>query len=209
MRLEIHGTVYSEPFSMGLSARGDDQYVLFDLGSANEFLSQAEPDVTTWINAVKGYTGAGVTFQGLKVRGYDDAGVLKVVAEKPLAAAITGATSAGLPGYVAACHTLLTDTPGRQNRGRVYLPISSPNSMAQNGKLNIKADLALRMKEFIQNLQNSPGIDAIVGGFKIVVQSKVLNGHQTDVTKVRVGDVPDAQRRRNNNMLETFALETI
>lgn len=210
LRLTVHGTCYGEQISFGVSARGDDQFVLFDLASANSFLGQAEPDTQTFLTSVGPYLGNAVQWQGIKVRYYDSSGVMQTLAERTFATPVNGTNGSIMPGYVACCVTTLSDTPGRRGRGRFYLPITT--SYGLNGsRLSASAIATIQgaAKTWLSNLDNAPGFDALVSGFKTVIYSNVLNGATYDIKRVRVGDVLDLQRRRYNEQIETYSTGTL
>lgn len=210
LRLTVHGSINGEACSFGVSARGDIAVDAFDQVTAQNFLAQADPDTTTFLNALKTYCGQVVTWTGLRVRMWDDAGVLTQLAERQFATPITNSNQSVLPGYCAAVVTLLTDRPGRRYRGRFYIPVTSTGGMSQ-GKMStaMRDAIALAAKNWLSALDNAPGIDTLVPAFKTVVYSDALNGGTTDISKVRVGDVMDLQRRRNNEQLETFSLQSL
>jgi hypothetical protein len=92
----------------------------------------------------------------------------------------------------------------------MYLPYTAQTGLSAGKIGNAARDaICLAAKDWIANLNDAPGIDAIVGGYRAVVHSDVLGGEQYDITRVRVGNVLDAQRRRNNEQVETFSLLSV
>lgn len=209
-RITVHGTQYGEQISFGVSARGDIAIDAFDLATANNLLTQADPDTQTFLNSVGPYLGNAVQWQGMKVRAYDDAGVMQRLAERTFAAPINGTNGSVMPGYVACCVTTLSDTPGRRGRGRFYLPITTTYGL--NGhKLSASAisTICTATKTWLAALDNAPGIDTLVPAFKTVIYSGVLTGAVYDISKVRVGDVLDLQRRRYNEQIQTVNMQSL
>lgn len=206
-RLEVFGTILGEGMSFGLSARGDSFNVFPSQQSRNDFLDQAVPDTTTFLNALVTIWGANTSWQGIRVKDYNEDGTLAGTAEKALATPIVGSTAQTLPAYCAIVCTLKTDTPGRTHRGRIYLPATGSSLLDQTtGKLTTSKQTTIRdaVTTYLNALNNSPGIDSLVGGFSVGVQSLVGVGAFTKVSRVRVGNVFDGQRRRGNQQVETF-----
>jgi hypothetical protein len=110
-----------------------------------------------------------------------------------------------LPNEVACCLTLLTDTPGKSTRGRVYLGGLSAQFM-DTGYVGSTAGLfvgslvhevAARFGNHVINgLHNDSDAQAEVN-----IVSRV-HGSSRGVGGVRVGIVPDSQRRRRRSQPE-------
>lgn len=116
----------------------------------------------------------------------------------------TGAAGGTYPNQVAMVVSWVTDaTRGRASKGRVYVP--TPTLGLQGGVDRfVGSDVqaaANAAAAFINNVNNQPGIDG--AGFVAVVASGV-DGTRRPITAVRVGDVPDTQRRRRNAVDEVY-----
>ena len=119
----------------------------------------------------------------------------------PIAANPTGGASGNaLPYEVACALTLQTDTRGPRTRGRVYLGGLSPVLMAANG---------LFSADGVGALANYWG-DSMVKYFhdhttwRLNVVSR-RSATAREVQGIAVGVVPDAQRRRRNQLAENYA----
>lgn len=114
------------------------------------------------------------------------------------ALALTG-TDAGdmLPHEVALAVTTLGASTNRKDRGRFYLP---PPSVAQitNGRIGNtpKTRVANAAAILINSLQGA--------GFTPVIKHPDMTS--TAIVNVKVGDVPDVQRRRRNKLVESYVV---
>ena len=116
----------------------------------------------------------------------------------PLVGGSTG--DKALPSEVALCLTLLTDTAGKRTRGRVYLgglgatvmaPADSDGSIAGLFNFSYVKTVAKRFGvDIIDGLHNDEAAQAEVN-----VVSRI-GGSSRGVGGIRVGQVPDSQRRR-------------
>jgi hypothetical protein len=119
----------------------------------------------------------------------------------------SGVGSIHWPAQVALVATLTSDTPrGLASKGRMYLP-GVASSLTDAGKLSntTVSAVATGLKTFFDNVNDS--IDATGN---VILASKgstpPLIGAPVSrpVTGLRVGDVPDTQRRRRNQLVEVY-----
>jgi hypothetical protein len=100
-----------------------------------------------------------------------------------------------LPHEVAIAVTTLAASRARMNQGRFYLP---PPSVAQitNGRLNSTPQTRIKnaTKILIDDLQGS--------GFTPVIKHQ--DWTTVPIAFIKVGDVPDVQRRRRNRLVDAY-----
>lgn len=107
------------------------------------------------------------------------------------------------PVSTAVAVSLYTNIPGRRYRGRIYWPAaglsldSSTGRIAPSNTLGLAQDVAALLQDIEQAAPT--GWEPVLG-----VYSRVL-GAGVAVTQLRVGDVPDTQRRRRDALKETYA----
>jgi hypothetical protein len=120
---------------------------------------------------------------------------------------VAGSGTTVLPLQSALVYTLVTARPGRSYRGRMYWPVLT-QAIPADGKLpTTSITLAARALSFVQMLETLSQ-EAPLATMAPVVVSKAQNV-VTEVTAVRVGNVVDTQRRRRDNLVETFASQAI
>lgn len=112
-------------------------------------------------------------------------------------------TAEGHPWQCSMVTTLVAGTRGKGRFGRIYLPPMSYN-MQNDGLMNsgIHAELLTAVHGLLDNLSNKPGIDA---GWGLRVAGSTGSGTLREVTEVRLGHVPDTQRRRRRSLEESYA----
>lgn len=114
---------------------------------------------------------------------------------------MTGTGNASLPYPTCLVFTHNTGIPGPSRRGRTYWPLL--NFAVENGKVDAGdlAALAGGFNDIISAIE-----DAAPGGLgvRFGVHSRKL-ALVTPVTSIRVGNVPDTQRRRRDALTEAFA----
>lgn len=117
--------------------------------------------------------------------------------------AVNGASSDFCPRQTAVVFSLQTGQPGGSFRGRTYWP-GCGVQLGSNGRLATSTSNVQLLDGFIDLLDllsaAFPGED---GAF-VQVYSPTLD-LLTAVSTIRCGDVPDTQRRRRDNMIESYA----
>ncbi len=127
--------------------------------------------------------------------------------EEPYIAPVALGAGAGggsrLPIQSTMVVSLTTDRRGATGRGRFYVPgvtFSIGDNWAYNaGNLPAARQAAA---DLINAINNRPGVDAGFPSWEVVVASS--KGYLSKVTGVRVGNLPDTQRRRKNGLTETY-----
>jgi hypothetical protein len=123
----------------------------------------------------------------------------------PMAAGLLGTAPNSLPYEVALCLSLGTGQRGKSHRGRTYLgPLATGLMAGTQGLFDaaiVQATAATWWTEFAARLKTG------VGGkqLELVVLSQKL-ATLFPVTGVRVGVVPDSQRRRRRSQQEAYVL---
>jgi hypothetical protein len=129
------------------------------------------------------------------------------------AAAVPGTAADPLPAQISCVATLLTAADrGLANKGRIYfggLSASKFSVEPATGQISVlqRDAFANHCKVLMNNLNNSPGLDAAPGLDVHVVSKGVVlrEGVARKVTAVKVGRVLDTQRRRRENLPEDYS----
>ena len=112
-------------------------------------------------------------------------------------------TGNAMPPEVAIATSFRAPVLGRRGRGRMYLPALSADALDASGTVGPvwRNGLSTAAKNLVLALDNWPGIDELAG--TLVVMSA---GSSTAVipTQARVGNHADVQRRRKDDVPETY-----
>jgi len=123
----------------------------------------------------------------------------------------TGASTFFPPQVSLVCTLQSALSRGLAAKGRMYLPgVGAP--LASTGKISATADvtaIATNLKTFFDAVNTAGGVAG-----KIILASKGRPGVAGSasnqlMTKLRVGDVYDTQRRRRNGLVETYQSATL
>jgi hypothetical protein len=117
---------------------------------------------------------------------------------------VQGAGTAGVPTFASCAVTLKTAIQrGPGSSGRFYIPQCTMPVDATTGRFSASntTDMANFFASFIANLGNMEGFDynSLVPH---VISDVGVPGPANPVTLVQIGNVPDTQRRRKNNLRE-------
>lgn len=117
------------------------------------------------------------------------------------AGTIAGVSNSILPNEVAMCLSLITAVPGRTARGRLFMGGLAASTLTSAGRFKpgVCDTFAHSFAGFVYGL-SAPG----PGGIVLAVLSKTA-GRLNNITSVKVGDVPDVQRRRRNRLFESYS----
>lgn len=204
-RVVIGGTLASgaESFSTSCGFAGDGEQPV----SSPDLLAQWAADIATGLPAELASSEmlAGVSSTGAirEVRCYfyaSETAPASAVGVSPLNLAGTGSPSR--PTSVAAVLSLSTGLAGRRYRGRMYWPALG-NVINTTGRFSstVTAALAQGGSDLLTFIATAaPSAAPLIP----VVVSRT-GGFVTPVTEVRVGDVPDTQRSRRDNLDEVYA----
>lgn len=113
----------------------------------------------------------------------------------------TGVGTPTKPLQTSLVASLFTGRPGRSYRGRMYWPALGLGLGATDGRVSNATcqAVATETAQFLRNVGAQAGFESEPGF--LVVCSQTLNVN-TPVTEIRVGDVPDVQRRRRDALTE-------
>lgn len=172
----------------------------------------ADPNAL-WTNAV---TLSYVKFNRIGPDGeYHDTGVTHRVDFAPVA---MGTTASVVPNQISLVLSWMTNIQrGIASKGRVFQPIPAIGTVATTGRM--ATSLCLAAANAAATFLNA--VNYVSGGItpydleaNVVSRGKKLSGGgygdgaSQRITQVRVGDVPDTQRRRRNALPEVYTLST-
>lgn len=157
---------------------------------------------TGWPGDLRSLIGVSSTVDNIRIYHYADLQANANAVGQSTGAAIAGSGSAAVPLPTSLVFTLQTARPGKSYRGRMYWPFLT-QTIQSNGKINTSSvTLGSRATSFGQMLEAICAQSPLLGMVPMVA-SKTANA-VTLVTSIRVGDVPDTQRRRRDNLVESF-----
>lgn len=179
---------------------------------AADNLNDVADDVVAWFTNVDSAHNQYATLEFVKVNGVGSNGLqdpgVPTNEWVPTGAAPTG-TAAPWPFQIAMAVTMDTSVSrGLASKGRIYVP-SGNLGVNNDGRVNdaTTAALAAAAADFFSNLNNQPGVDT--QDPRVIIASRgneaVVNGPMREVNSVRVGNVPDTQRRRRNQLVELYS----
>lgn len=121
-----------------------------------------------------------------------------------------GSSTSALPTEVALCCTTRTGSPGRSNRGRLYLGGLANEALAADGKVRVglNSGIAIALAQFFRDVRD---IDVSTGQqdkWEPHVAS-FTHGTSRKITAVAVGDVFDVQRRRRTGLVESYSTDAV
>jgi len=136
---------------------------------------------------------------------------LTVIYDLPVPAVGTANAVSQHPAQISMVATLMTALArGRGSKGRMFLPCNQ-GSISSNGSIasNIQTPIATNLATFLDTVNSGPsGTDSVVN----VSPINAANGFAgliVPVTGVRVGNIYDTQRRRRNDLGETYVQKAL
>jgi hypothetical protein len=149
----------------------------------------------------------GVLFDLCTVREIGVDGVTVGQAEASPGSPVAGVGTPTKPNQVAVVITLISTLAGRRGRGRIFLPILA-GTMGATGRMGStqRDSLADTADTLVTGVGQAMG--ARVQADAVSVQSQVVPSSAI-VTSIRVGDVFDTQRRRRDNLIESYTSRVI
>lgn len=202
-KLVLGGTIDGvQQWSIGFTCQAQTAPSSAELST---WLADVETKVNTWWTATGGGQGlnkAGLNLSTLTAYGYAElntpaTGQAELVKSSPLA----GGMTTYAPSQCAIVCSLLTGYPGRHNRGRVYVPATTPIAGSNNRiPPTAQTNIATAMANFIKALATLT-INGTTTSAVLVPSSGTSQSHF--VTAVSVGDVVDTQRRRRDAYIES------
>jgi hypothetical protein len=123
--------------------------------------------------------------------------------------AMPGTGTLALPPQNAIVASIRTNTPGASGRGRLYWPALA---IALNGTGLVNAPppatIALDMKTYLNGMASALATQFAPITFNLAVRSKTTRTTPHAV-RIQVGNVVDTQRRRRDNIPESYASVTL
>ena len=119
-----------------------------------------------------------------------------------------GAAGMTLPAQSALVVSLRTDTPGGSGRGRMYWPCLF-SALGSDGKVATStiSSFLTDMKAYLVGIRGDLATAFPTIGFDLAVRSKTT-GTTPHVTRLQAGNVIDTQRRRRDNLPESYSTVT-
>ena len=118
-----------------------------------------------------------------------------------------------IPPQLALVVTLRSDRPrGKASKGRMYLPGITPNFDTGTGKIQAShiTGIADNLKIFFDALVGDADIPGeLILAAKSSGPLEIIPAQNDYVETIRVGDVMDTQRRRRNQLVETYTARTL
>lgn len=127
------------------------------------------------------------------------------LAEHNLVTPWGGGTPLRLPPQSAVVVSLLTDTPGGSGRGRMYWPALGATLDTTTARLSAPTTqvVADGFNAYLEDVRDALATAFPTIGFDLAVRSKTT--HTTPhVTRLRVGNIIDTQRRRRDSLREAY-----
>lgn len=146
---------------------------------------------------------------GARVEVRDDAtDALIAISTQSAGAPVAGTGTLRLPPQSAMVISVRTDTPGASGRGRLYWPALGA-TLDVSGRMftPTPATLLNDFKTYLNGIRNDLATAFPTIGFDLAVRSKTT--HTTPhAVRLQVGNVVDTQRRRRDNLAESYATTT-
>lgn len=121
-------------------------------------------------------------------------------------------TGGNVPLQIATVGSLRTAQTGPRGRGRVYLPASPKSQLDSSGRWSssLQTNLSTKLATFLEDSSEADAgppsryLQPIVTGGNMQASPARPWTDYAKVTAVRVGNVPDTQRRRRRSLVETY-----
>lgn len=192
----------NDRWSTSCAFGGNGSTLVDDPADLQTWAAAISTGLATWTGtAIEGISGTNTTIDGVSVYYYPDVtGPAAATGQSVVAWAGTGTNIHPLPTSMV--FSLGTGLAGRSYRGRMYWPaIAASVSSGGYFSTTLVGDVA---DDVVDLLAGIAGVVPGPGPIFPVVVSKT-GGFVTGVTTVRVGTVPDTQRRRRDALTETYA----
>jgi hypothetical protein len=118
---------------------------------------------------------------------------------------VAGTATSVLPAQAAVVASLMTNTPGGRGRGRIYWPATGVQ-LATTGRISLPAPgvLVADFKTYFAAMDTALTTAFPTIAFDLAVRSKTSRT-TPHVTRLRVGNVVDTQRRRRDALPESYS----
>lgn len=140
---------------------------------------------------------------GFRVEARSLAGVLETQAEYVKPVAVAGSGTVILPVVTALTLSLRTPGVGPSARGRLYFPLTSASLATATSRVGGSqvTSLLAAYKAFLLNMETA--IQATLPNANLTVWSRTTENFH-NVNSLQLGDVPDVQRRRRDQLIEAY-----
>lgn len=162
---------------------------------------------TGWPGDLRAMLGSTSAITTIRVYNYPAPGSAADALGQSSTAAVAGSGTVILPFQSSLVYTLRTARPGRSYRGRMYWPFVTASMLATGLVNTASTSLASRASSFAQMLAAHCTAGPLASLDPMVASA--ATGDVTPVTSVRVGNVMDTQRRRRDNLVESFGSAAI
>lgn len=165
----------------------------------------AAVSVPTGLRALMNST---TTVTGVRVEARLLDGTLETQAEALKGSPQAGTGTAPHPYQTSAVISLRTALAGASGRGRLYWPATGMAIDVSTLRMGNSEHLALPAAAASYLTGIHTAIDATLDGIGLVVWSRKGAGSTNNVTSIQAGNIFDTQRRRRDQLIETYAAVT-
>lgn len=166
--------------------------------------------IATAINALtvpsdlKNMIPASMSITGVRLEQRERDGELVSQLEQTRSTALVGTGTGGHPIQTAAVVSLISSFPGGRGRGRLYWPASGGSIDATSLRFSAGplGAFLTTFKTYLSGIEDI--ITTTTTAADLVVWSRVGSAYHK-VIKLRVGNVPDVQRRRRDALVEAYS----
>lgn len=144
------------------------------------------------------------TVSGCRVEARNLAGVLESQGEGVKAVPTPGTSSTAHPLTTAVVSSLRTAHAGASGRGRLYWPLNGVSLSATTSRITgaTVTSVLSAVKTYLSSIEVA--IEATLPGVALAVWSRKVPDLFL-VTQIQMGDVPDVQRRRRDQLIESYS----
>lgn len=198
-KVVIRGSIGSvQAWSTGFWFKGTVDIGTLDVA---QIAGAIQPLVEAWATAIHGYWTPTTQYEGLDVYYYPATGTVatEVGHASPSSPVVGVSSTAAMPTYVSAVHSLKTLNVGRSYRGRAYVPTTNM-PLAASGQMDNSTCVALATA-FRDILSGVNALDLTASGVTgpTCVVASFTKGLTTPVNRVTVDSLMDVQHRREDS----------
>jgi len=176
--------------------------------TALDSAAQAIADLTIG-SSLKNCMSTSATRTGARVEVRDDVtdGLIGISIQSSVTPT-PGLGACTLPFQSAIVTSIRTNTPGASGRGRIYWPLLAA-TLTSAGRLSVptNANVVADMKTYLTGIRSALAAAFPTIGFDLAVRSKTTKTTPHAV-RIQIGNVIDTQRRRRDNLTESYASVT-
>lgn len=138
----------------------------------------------------------------VRVEARDGSGLIQAAEAVPTLP-IPGTGTSVMPSVCCSVVSLLTGIPGRRMRGRMYVPYLNAGASSFRITSSEVSSILSQTKTRLNNW--AAALTATGEGTSVPVVVSEAGSLCTPVQQLRVGDVPDTQRRRRDSLIEVYS----